>query len=122
MIFGFEKLEVWQNSIELAINIYKLTKEFPKIELYSLTDQFRRASSSIPANIAEGNSRKSGKEKVYFLNIAYSSLMETLNHLILAERLEYIQPERAKEIRKDIETIAKQLNALRKYQQFRDLK
>lgn len=90
-MFGFEKLNVWQECMEFTVNIYKLTENFPKTELYSLTDQIRRSSSSISANIAEGCSRNSKKDQAHYTTIAYSSLMETLNHLILAHKLEYVQ-------------------------------
>lgn len=90
-MFGFEKLNVWQECMEFTVNIYKLTENFPKTELYSLTDQIRRSSSSISANIAEGCSRNSKKDQAHYTTIAYSSLMEMLNHLILAHKLEYVQ-------------------------------
>lgn len=115
-MFGFEKLNVWQECMEFTVNIYKLTENFTKTELYSLTDQIRRSSSSISANIAEGCSRNSKKDQAHYTTIAYSSLMETLNHLILAHKLEYIQEELLKDIRKQIDNIAHKLIALRKYQ------
>lgn len=111
-MFGFEKLEVWQCAMELTVDIYKITEQFPKNEQFSLTDQMRRAVSSIAANIAEGNSRKTGKDKAHFTTIAYCSLMETMNHLLLASRLNYLNESILDEFREKIKTIATMLSAL----------
>lgn len=116
-MFAFEKLEVWQESMKLTCSIYKLTENFPKTEQFSLIDQMRRSSSSICANLAEGNARQSGKDKAHFTTIAYGSLMEILNHLILAEKLRYITTNDLEGFRKSIEKLAHQLQSLRKYQQ-----
>lgn len=116
-MFAFEKLEVWQEAMTLTCHIYKLTENFPKTEQFSLIDQLRRSSSSICANLAEGNARQSGKDKAYFTTIAYSSLMETINHLILAEKLNYISLKELQGCRKNIEKLAHQIQSLRKYQQ-----
>lgn len=91
MMFGFEKLEVWQKAISLSVIIYKLTDHFPKVEIYALTDRIRRAVSSVPANFAEGTTRQTDKDQAHFTTIAFSSLMETLNHLVLAKQLGYIE-------------------------------
>lgn len=117
--FAFEKLEVWQDAIALSVRVYELTKTFPKSEIFALTDQIHRAVTSISANIAEGNARQSGKDQVHFTTIAFSSLMETLNHLILSKELTYINEEQLTDIRKAITKIANQLSSLRKYQQTR---
>ena len=69
-MFGFEKLEVWKETMAMTVGIYQLTAGFPKEEQYSLTDQLKRAMSAVPANIAEGNSRNTGKDKAHFLSIA----------------------------------------------------
>ncbi|MCQ2322963.1 MAG: four helix bundle protein, partial [Bacteroidales bacterium] len=66
-----------------------MLKKFPKLEQYALCDQIRRASISIPSNIAEGNSRNSNKEKIHYIEIAYGSLMETYCQLILSNDLNY---------------------------------
>lgn len=116
-MFAFEKLEVWQDAMNLAQRLYIKTESFPKTEQFSLIDQIRRASSSIAANIAEGNARQSGKDKAHFTSIAYGSLMEIFNHLILAEKLKYITTEDLVSFRKAIEKLAHQLQSLRRYQQ-----
>lgn len=82
-------LDVWKESVELAINLYEYTKIFPKEEIYGLTQQLRRAVVSISSNIAEGAARNSNKEFVQFLYIALGSLSEVETQLIIANRLNY---------------------------------
>ncbi len=83
-------LIVWQKSMELALEIYRLTDKFPAKEQYRLVSQLTRAASSVPANIAEGHARATKKDFANFLAIAKGSLMETETFLTLAERLGYI--------------------------------
>jgi len=71
-----KKLNVWKNSIELVKAIYQLTQELPKYEIYGLSSQLRRAAVSIPANIAEGSSRRTANDRKRFYEIARSSLVE----------------------------------------------
>ncbi|MCK4530453.1 MAG: four helix bundle protein [Candidatus Marinimicrobia bacterium] len=85
----YEDLIVWQKSHVLVLEVYKLSKYFPKEELFSLTNQLRKAAISIPANIAEGYGRISQKEKIRFLNISQGSLNETKYFLRLAHELNY---------------------------------
>lgn len=84
-------LEVWKYSIEFVSNIYELTKNFPKDELYGLTNQIRRCAVSIPSNIAEGSARQSDKEFMQFLYIAMGSLAELETQLIISQNLSYIK-------------------------------
>lgn len=114
--FGFEKLDVWNNCIIFVEQIYKLTERFPKTELYCLTSQIRRAAISIPSNIAEGSARKSFKDQARFSEIAFGSLIEVLNQIIIASKLNYINDETLYATRAKIETISRQLNALKKSQ------
>ena len=114
--FGFEKLDVWQNSIELAKQIYVLTESFPKEELYGLTSQIRRAVISVSSNIAEGSSKNSFKEQARFSEISFGSLLEVLNQIILARELAYITEESFISCRKNIEIISRQLNSLKNSQ------
>lgn len=114
-MFTFEKLEVWQDTMEMSVGIYRLTALFPKIEQFSLTDQIKRAISAVPANIAEGNSRSTGKDTAHFLSIAYSSLMETMNHLILAYKLGYIEEKTLQGFRLKIEKAGAQISSLRNF-------
>jgi len=115
-VFNFEKLEVWQLSIKLSIDIYTQTRNFPSDEKFGLTAQIRRASTSIAANLAEGSSRLLLKEQIRFTNIAYSSLMELLNHLIVANALGYLTTDNLNTCRDKIKTIAIKINNLKNSQ------
>lgn len=114
-LFSFEKLEVWQNSRTLILDIYKLTNRFPSNEVFGITSQIKRSSSSIATNISEGTSRNTNKDKAHFLTISYSSAMETLNHLIISKDLDYISEEDYLICREKIEKICNQINSLKKY-------
>ncbi|HLK55812.1 MAG TPA: four helix bundle protein [Chthonomonadaceae bacterium] len=83
-------LIVWQKSIDMAVQVYRLTEKFPSHEKFGLTSQLTRAAASVAANIAEGNARGSTKDYAHFLSIARGSLMETETFLILATRLDYL--------------------------------
>lgn len=87
----FRKLDVWVKSHRLTLILYSITKKFPKDEMFGLTSQIRRASSSIPANIAEGCGRKSDAELARFLQIAMGSASELEYHLLLASDLQYLK-------------------------------
>ena len=116
-MFNFEKLQVWQKSKDLVIQIYKVTKYYPKEELYGLTSQLRRAAISVSSNLAEGSSRKTGKDMAYFTTLAYSSLMEVMNQLIISYELAYLPEREYLEFRSTIEEIGRMLNALRNSQE-----
>lgn len=87
---GFRDLLVWQRAIDWVPTIYELIAILPKQEMYGLSDQLRRASISVPANIAEGQARQYPKEFLRHMYIARGSLAEVETLLILAERLRYI--------------------------------
>ncbi|MCD4698131.1 MAG: four helix bundle protein [Bacteroidales bacterium] len=84
-----EDLQVWQMAIDLVTDLYKVTNDFPKSELYGLTNQIRRASVSIPSNIAEGSARNSTKEYIQFLYIALGSAAEVETQLLISKNLGY---------------------------------
>jgi len=86
----YRKIEVWQLSHQFVLSIYKMTKQFPKTELFGLISQIRRAAVSVPANIAEGTVRKSKKEYIKFLYTAMGSLTEVGYYLYLVHDLNYI--------------------------------
>lgn len=88
-----KKLDVWNHSIELTAEIYKLTENFPKTEVYGIISQLRKASVSISSNIAEGCSRKSGFEKRRFFEISRSSLVEVDTQLEISLKLNYVTKE-----------------------------
>lgn len=92
-IRSYRDLKVWQKSIDLTVRTYKLTKRFPSEERYGLTSQMRRAAASVPANIAEGQARRSKGEFLQFLGIARGSLAELETFLTLSERLGLIRSE-----------------------------
>src|SRR5438094_1628859 len=95
-------LIVWQRAMDLVVLIYQATAAFPKQELYGLTSQTRRAAASIPANIAEGQGRRSKPEFCQFLGNARGSLLELDIHLELALRLKYLTPSQHERIQKDV--------------------
>lgn len=112
--YGFEKLEVWVASKALTVKIYKITSKFPKEEQFGLIGQLRRAALSIGSNIAEGSGRTSKKDFAHFLQIAYSSNLEVLQQLIIAQELKYISPNELESMRETIDLISMKLGALRK--------
>ncbi|MFH1881895.1 MAG: four helix bundle protein [Planctomycetota bacterium] len=85
----FTDLIVWQKAHQFVLDIYRLSANFPKSEIYGLTSQFRRAAISIPANIAEGFKKRGSADKVRFMNIAQGSLEECRYYLFLVKDLEY---------------------------------
>lgn len=84
-------LDIWKLGIELVVEVYKLTDNFPKEEIYGLTAQMRRCAVSVPSNIAEGAARNSKKEYLKFLYISLGSLSELETQLIIAQRLNYLE-------------------------------
>lgn len=89
-MFRYEKLTVWRLAKDFAVEICRLTANFPQREMYGLCSQMNRAAVSIPSNIAEGSSRQSDKDQVRFVEIAYGSLMEVTCQLEICRDLEYI--------------------------------
>ncbi|MBO5380563.1 MAG: four helix bundle protein [Bacteroides sp.] len=112
--FFYRKLSVYQKAMDLVVDIYKLLKKFPLEERYALCDQIRRASISVPSNIAEGMGRFSDKEKIHFLEISNGSLMETMCQLEIAKQLGYLSQEDYQRVEADITEIACMLSSLRK--------
>ena len=87
------QLQVWQEAMALVKMIYAATSEFPQSEIYGLTNQMRRASVSIPSNIAEGAARTGTKEFLQFLSIGRGSLSELETQILIAKELDYIKDE-----------------------------
>lgn len=110
-INSFEQLTVWEEAQSLAVDIYKVTKNFPKEEIFGITNQVRRSSSSISANIAEGFGRRSPKDKLQFYTIAYGSLLETKNFIYLSMKLGYLGQDEAEKIIDHCVSAQKLLNA-----------
>jgi four helix bundle protein len=111
--YGFERLVVWQNARKLTVEIYRCTKVFPTSEKYGITAQIRRAAVSVASNIAEGSSRRTIKDQQHFYRMAYSSLMELLNQLIISTDLGFIKEEEVNALRLDIEKISSALYTLK---------
>jgi len=109
---SFTGLIVWQKAHQFVLEVYNVTKNFPKDETYGLTSQFRRASVSIPANIAEGFRKRGKNDKVRFLNISEGSLEEYKYYLILSRDLNYT--DNNKELINLAEEISKLLDAYSK--------
>ena len=112
-VFYFEKLDVWKNSKSFAIEIYTATTDFPNEEKFGLVSQIRRAAVGIGANIAEGMSRNTNKDKSRFINIGFSSAIEVLNYLILARELDFLEEDQYTKLREMLEKITNQLNSLK---------
>ena len=109
-IKSHKDLKVWQESMTLVTQIYKISEDFPKHEVYGLSSQIRRAAVSIPSNIAEGAGRKGENEFTRFLYIALGSLSEVETQLEISERLNYIN--NIEDINKSIYFIRNRLSNL----------
>ncbi len=111
-MFGFEKLDVWQKSVEYADLIYRITQAFPPEERFGLTSQLRRAAVSIASNIAEGTSRSSRADLRRFIELAYGSLMESVSELQIAKRQRFLSDEAFEDTYNSAETLARMLSGL----------
>lgn len=87
----FQDLFAWQEAHKLALLVYRISKDFPKEELFALTNQIRRAAVSVPSNIAEGYGRPGGKDRVHFFWIAKGSLLEVESQFLIAKDLGYLK-------------------------------
>ena len=112
LIKSYKNLKVWQKSFELSLLIYKLTKLFPKEELYGLISQMRRCSISIPSNIAEGYTRHRKLEYIQFLQFAFASGAELETQLLIAKELKYINLENFELSYSLLQEVMKMLNRL----------
>jgi four helix bundle protein len=88
-VLHYRELFAWQKAMDLVVDVYRLTRSFPREELYGLTNQVRRAAVSIPSNIAEGQGRGIGQAFAHHLRIANGSLQELETQVLIAERLGY---------------------------------
>ena len=111
---SYRDLEVWNKAIDLVVECYQITKEFPRSEVYGLTSQLRRAAVSIPANIAEGRERQHTKEFLQHLSIAYGSLAELETHLQIAQRLNYLDIAHVDQVLEKTAEIGRMINGLRR--------
>jgi four helix bundle protein len=113
--YRFEKLEVWQVARKLKKEIFQLTKDLPVEHKYGIVKQLTRSAGSITANIAEGSGRNTYRDQAHFINLAYSSGLETLDHLITCIDFELIPEQAYIELRKQIDELLNKLNAYYKY-------
>lgn len=109
---SYKDLLVWQKSIELCTQIYKVSSKWPKNELYGLTSQVRKCCVSIPSNIAEGSRRGSKQEYIHFLRIAFGSGAELETQLLIALKIDYLKEADYDKLIKDLEEVMKMLNKL----------
>lgn len=109
---GYRELIVWQKSIDLVENVYKMTRKFPDDEKFNLVSQIRRSAVSIPSNIAEGQGRKTDGEFGYFLRIAFGSSSELETQLLISLRLKFITKEEYDAVSSLLTEIRKMLNTL----------
>ena len=108
----YKELVVWQKSIHLTTEPYRITENFPKTETFGLRGQVRRAATSVPANIAEGWGRGSASEYIQFLTVARGSLLELETHLIVSEKLGFLDKTKSETARALIVDIGKMLTRL----------
>lgn len=114
VIRSYRDLLVWQKGMDLAAEVYRLSRLWPKDELFGLTSQARRAAASIPANIAEGYGRHSGASYAQFLKIARGSLKELETHLLLAERVGATEPGSCNDALREADELGRMLGSLLK--------
>ena len=107
----FRKLKIWEKAHYFTLQVYKITKNFPSNERFGLTVQLRRASASVPTNIAEGCGRDSERELARFMSIAAGSASEVEYQLLLACDLNYIQDETYGELNQQVNEVKRMLNS-----------
>jgi len=112
MSASFRDLRVWQEAMKFAVEIYRVTSAFPRHELYGLSQQMRRASVSVPSNIAEGKGHRSDREFSRFLLHARGSLLEVQTQVMIAQELQYLGSEEAKRLLASADVIGRSLNSL----------
>lgn len=109
---SFRDLRVWQESVDLTTAIYRVTVQFPKHEIYGLTQQLRRAAVSIASNIAEGKGHRSDKEFLHFLFHARGSLLEVQTQLLIATKLDYLSEQESNRLCDMAEGVGRALSGL----------
>jgi len=112
-MFRFEKLDVWQKAVDFADRVYVVTRGFPVEERFGLTSQMRRASVSISSNIAEGTGRSSNKDFAHFVEIGYSSLMETVSQTQVAFQQSFLTQSDRDVLYAGAEEVARMLSGLK---------
>jgi four helix bundle protein len=111
-IKSYRDLRVWQDSMTLAAECYRLTRSFPKEEMFGFTSQIRRSAASIPANIAEGHGRENTQSFIQYLRIAQGSLKELETHWLLAERVGLVENGNIEQVIRQCESLGKMVRLL----------
>ncbi|MEO8602855.1 MAG: four helix bundle protein [bacterium] len=114
MAFRFEGLDIFQQAIQFAEVVYRLSKAFPREEVFGLTANLRRAATSIGLNIAEGSGRGTRKDFAHYIDVAHGSLCETFASFLLAERLGYVSATQVAELREQADHLARRLANFKK--------
>jgi four helix bundle protein len=109
---AFSDLRVWQESMDLVVDVYRVTRTFPRDELFGLVSQMRRTAVSVPSNIAEGKGRSSRNDQVHFFLNSRGSLLELETQVLIAEKLGYLGTDVAPGIRARIQEAERLLNGL----------
>jgi four helix bundle protein len=109
---SYRDLIAWRKAMDLVTEVYRVTRKFPRDELYGLTNQLRRAAVSVPSNIAEGQARFSHKEFHHFLSHARGSLVEIETQLMIAQNLVYLSPQQTKPLLDKTAELGRVLNGL----------
>lgn len=117
---GYRDLVVWQKAMHLVTDVYRVTSDFPKHEIYGLTGQIRRAAVSVPSNLAEGHGRTSRREFHQFISQARGSLVEVETQLEIARNLGYLSPPLASELLAKAGRVGRMLNGLRAWSESRE--
>ena len=118
----YKNLDLWNAAIELVVAIHRVTDSFPKEEQYGITNQMRRAVSSVPSNVAEGAARQTKREFINYLHMAQGSLSELDTHLELARRLGYLAEQSWASLDRHVERIDKMLSGLIRHQKANSVK
>ena len=105
-------LVLWQKSMDLTVEVYRMARCFPNFELFGLGAQLRRAAVSVPSNVAEGAARRTTRDFISFLHIARGSLAELETQLLLARRLHYVDDASAQALATEVEEVGRLLNAV----------
>jgi len=114
MAFRFEGLEVFQLALDLSREVYRLSRRFPKEEVFGLTANLGRAATSIALNIAEGAGRGTKRDFAHFIDVANGSLFETVAGFLLAERLQFVAPSEVASLRAQAELLSKKLSSFKR--------
>jgi len=112
MLKNYKELKVWQKAYRLCLEIYRVTRNFPREEIYGLTSQIRRAAVSVPSNIAEGYGRQTTREYIQSLYIAYGSNCELETQILLSGDLGYIEAQNFERLQREVEDIERMLKRL----------